>query len=108
MLKKISINILFLIGVMITFSITMCKSWSVEEKHSYGDECKHCHGDQLQGNQNVKSNCGDCHDPLKMKPEEMKNQERIDAVFNGAHPHKTDNMFKSTPSCFNCHRRTDF
>ena len=76
--------------------------------HSYGDECRHCHGDQLQGNQNVKKNCGECHDTLKMKPEEMKAQERIDAVFNGAHQHKTDNMFRSTPSCFFCHKRTDF
>lgn len=101
--------IIILISVCaIVFTISMCKSGSVTEQHSYGDECKHCHGDQLQGNQNVKRKCSECHDPLQMKPSEMKAQERIDAVFNGAHPHKTDNMFKSTPSCFYCHRRTDF
>jgi len=99
---------IFISACTIVFTVTMCKSWGVEEKHSYGDECKHCHGDQLQGNQNVKEKCGECHDKLTMKPEEMKVQERIDAVVNGAHPHKTDNMFKSTPSCFYCHRRTDF
>lgn len=101
-------RILIITAVMISLTISMCRSWIAEEKHSYGDECKHCHGDQLQGVQNVKQTCGECHDPLKMKPEEIKVQERIDAVFNGAHPHKTDNMFKSTPSCFYCHRRTDF
>ena len=105
-LKQFLILVISITTVVFTF--TMCKSWTTVEQHSYGDECKHCHGDQLQGNQNVKQNCGECHDTLKMKPEEMKNQERIDAVFNGAHPHKTDNMFKVTPSCFNCHRRTDF
>ena len=101
--------ILLIISVSaVAFSITMCKSWGVEEKHSYGDECKHCHGERLQGVQNVRSGCGHCHQELKMKPEEMKVQERIDAVFNGAHVHRTDNIFKSTPSCFYCHRRTDF
>ena len=90
------------------FAAVMCKSSGKAEQHSYGDECKHCHGDRLQGNQNVKAACGECHDPLKMSPKEMTAKERIDAVFNGAHPHKTDNMFKSSPSCFYCHRRTDF
>ena len=106
---KVKYNIVLLISLsLIAFTITMCKSFGAEETHSYGDECKHCHGDRLQGVQNVKKTCGECHDSFHMKPEEMKVQERIDAVFNGAHPHRTDNMFKSTPSCFYCHRRTDF
>lgn len=84
-----------------------CKSGPVEQ-HSYGDECKHCHGEQLQGIQNVKAYCGECHDPLKMRMDEIQVQERKDAIFNGAHVHDTDNIFKSTPSCFYCHRRTDF
>lgn len=106
-MAKKSDFLLMLTAVIVALTVTMCKSGSVEV-HSYGDECKHCHGDQLQGVQNVKDKCGECHEPFTMKPEEMKVQERIDAVFSGAHPHKTDNMFKSTPSCFNCHRRTDF
>lgn len=88
--------------------LTMCSSGSVEEKHSYGDECKHCHGDRLQGIQNVKEYCGECHDPLKMSIGQIQVQERKDAVLNGAHVHTTDNIFKSTPSCFYCHRRNDF
>lgn len=88
--------------------LSLCRSLRVEQKHEYGDECKHCHGDRLQGVQNIKQSCGECHNPLRMKPSEMKSNERIEAVFNGAHPHKTDNMFKSTPSCFYCHRITDF
>lgn len=102
-------SILIIISVTaVIITINMCKSGSIEEKHDFGDECKHCHGENLQGIQNVKSACSECHEKLKMKPEEMKVQERIDAVINGPHPHKTDNMFKSTPSCFFCHRRTDF
>lgn len=84
-----------------------CKSGTIEE-HQYGDECKHCHGEQLQGIQNVRAYCGECHDPLKMRMDEIQVQERKDAIFNGAHVHNTDNIFKSTPSCFYCHRRTDF
>lgn len=86
---------------------TLCKSGTVEE-HGYGDECKHCHGEQLQGIQNVKAYCGECHDPLKMRMDEIQVQERKDAILSGAHVHNTDNIFKSTPSCFYCHRRTDF
>lgn len=92
---------------VIICTISLCSSIEKEE-HSYGDECKHCHGDRLQGINNVKDYCGQCHDPLYLKPEDIKVQERREAVFNGAHPHKTDNIFKGTPSCFYCHRRTDF
>lgn len=88
--------------------ITACHSWFITETHSYGDECKHCHGENLQGINNIKSYCGQCHDHLFMKPDEISSIEIKNAVFSGPHPHKTDNIFKSTPSCFYCHRRSDF
>jgi len=101
-------NIIFFTVIIMAFIFYTCKSLSVGEKHSFGDECRHCHGENLQGIQNVKATCNECHKTLRIKPEEIQVQERKDAVLNGSHPHKTDNMFKSTPSCFFCHRRTDF
>ncbi len=101
--KSITLAVL----LILTAAIAACKSGPVEE-HGYGDECKHCHGEELQGIQNVKAYCGECHDPLKMRMDEIQVQERKDAILNGAHLHNTDNIFKSTPSCFYCHRRTDF
>ncbi|HPS56891.1 MAG TPA: hypothetical protein PK514_02195 [Spirochaetota bacterium] len=103
MIKYITLAALLILSA----AIVTCKSRTVEE-HSYGDECKHCHGEQLQGIQNIKAYCGECHDPLKMSMDQIQVQERKDAILNGAHVHKTDNIFKSTPSCFYCHRRTDF
>lgn len=100
-------SLIISILIAATAAMLSCRSGTVGE-HSYGDECKHCHGEHLQGIQNVKSYCGECHDPLKMRMDEIQVQERKDAIFNGAHVHNTDNIFRSTPSCFYCHRRTDF
>ena len=106
MKKRIYIILLIcLLGIAV---ISMCKTGTIEEKHSSGDECRHCHGEQLQGIQNIKDSCSECHEKLNMKPGEIQVKERKEAVLNGPHPHKTDNVFKSTPSCFFCHRRTDF
>ena len=102
-IKSITLTVLMVLAA----AIVMCKSGTIGE-HQYGDECKHCHGDRLQGIQNVKQYCGECHDPLKMSMGEIQVQERKDAILNGAHVHNTDNIFKSTPSCFYCHRRNDF
>ena len=107
MMKHI-INSVLLLSLSMFIIPIACKSPAVKEKNSYGDECRHCHGKELQGIHNVKKYCGQCHDELTLRPDQIKLQERKDGVFNGIHDHKTDNVFKSTPSCFFCHRRNDF
>lgn len=99
-------NILFFLCIVLY--TTTCQSWYTAETHSFGDECKHCHGDNLQGINNIKLYCGQCHDQLNLKPEEITVIEIKNAIFSRPHPHITDNIFKSTPSCFYCHRRSDF
>lgn len=85
-----------------------CSFFRPAEEHSFGDECKHCHGEKLQGVHNVKATCGQCHDLKPIRPEEITDAARKEAVLSEPHIHRVKNMFSSTPSCFNCHRRTDF
>ncbi|TAL33451.1 MAG: hypothetical protein EPN93_13810 [Spirochaetes bacterium] len=83
---------------------------SAQKLDSFTETCAHCHGDRLQGVHNTVVACGDCHDlsigPLS--PDKMKDKIKREAVLSEPHIHKTKNMFRSTPSCFNCHRRGDF
>lgn len=72
---------------------------------SFADECRHCHGANLQGIHGVRAYCGRCHDLAPIAPGEVSEGARREVLHSEPHVHKTANLFKSTPSCFNCHRR---
>ena len=77
-------------------------------KYSFGEECAHCHGEKLEGNKNIKKICGGCHDLAPLPVEKMKSEKMRAVVLSEPHVHKARNMFANTPSCFLCHRQTDF
>ncbi len=99
---------IFLICFFAVLFSSTCVYFRPAEKHDFGDACKHCHGKRLQGIRNVKLYCGECHDLKPIRPGDITNAERKEAVLSEPHIHKTKNMFQGTPSCFDCHRRTDF
>lgn len=101
------LKIFLILFFTILFSTT-CVYFRPAEKHDYGDECKHCHGTRLQGIRNVQLYCSECHDLKPIRPGDITNAERKEAVLSEPHIHTTKNMFQGTPSCFDCHRRTDF
>jgi len=99
---------IFLICLFTILFSSTCVYFRPAEKHDFGDECKHCHGKRLQGIRNVKLYCSACHDLKPLRPGEISNAERKEAVLSEPHIHTTKNLFQGTPSCFDCHRRTDF
>lgn len=106
MLKRFALALVTIAAIAAL--IVTCASLRGKEEHSFGEDCMHCHGDRLQGINNVKAHCGQCHDLAPLAPEGVRDQARKETLLSEPHVHTTKNLFKSTPSCFNCHRRTDF
>ena len=71
-------------------------------------ECAHCHGTNLEGVRNIKLQCGGCHDLAPLAAGAIRSQSIKDTIFSEPHIHRAENMFSNTPSCFFCHRRSEF
>ena len=70
--------------------------------------CTHCHGENLQGINNTKAYCGECHDvSAPLAPDKVTDPEKKEALLTEPHIHKIKNVFTGTPSCFYCHRKED-
>ena len=109
-LMKRCINIIA--AALIAAVICMCaQSCAIVNKkaseYAYGDECSHCHGKRLEGNRNVRRQCGGCHDLSPLPVEKIESAKIRETVLSEPHVHKTRNMFSNTPSCFLCHRQDD-
>jgi hypothetical protein len=84
-------------------------SKNIKPDNDYTEQCTHCHGDRLQGINNVKSYCGQCHDTsVPLSPDKVTDEDRKKALLSMPHIHKTKNLFTGTPSCFYCHKKNDF
>ncbi len=81
---------------------------SAQKLDSFTETCAHCHGSKLQGVHNYVQVCGKCHDLKPLAPGDIMDKTRREAVLSEPHIHKNKNMFRPTPSCFNCHRKGDF
>jgi hypothetical protein len=101
--------ILTLTAVTAAFLLFRCSAQrNILADSAYGKECVHCHGDTLQGIKNVKRYCGECHTLRPLSIGAIKSNEMKNVLLGEPHIHKTENIFSSTPSCFSCHRKSDF
>lgn len=75
---------------------------------AYGRDCVHCHGEKLQGIKNIKRYCGECHTLRPLSIDAIESVEMKNILLGEPHIHKAENIFSSTPSCFSCHRKSDF
>ncbi len=92
------------------FSVAIgCSSARVApDDNSPGKDCVHCHGEKLQGVKNVKLQCGSCHDLKPLDASAVAAESMKEIITREPHVHKTKNIFSPTPSCFMCHRQTDW
>ncbi len=101
-------NLIISMIITAAFVLITCATLSEKKAHSFGDDCKHCHGERLQGIHNTRAYCGQCHDLKPLAAADVQDEARKETLLSEPHIHTTKNVFNSTPSCFNCHRRTDF
>lgn len=109
-MKRIeTLALIFVFAAVIAISIEGCAITNKKaSQYGYGEDCTHCHGEKLEGNKNIKLQCGECHDLVPVSAENIKSESIRGIVLSDPHVHKAKNMFSNTPSCFLCHRQTDF
>ena len=83
-------------------------SRSPVDGNSPGFDCTHCHGGNLAGVRNTGERCGSCHDLKPLDAATVASPAIREIIDREPHVHRTKNMFRPTPSCFMCHRQTDW
>jgi hypothetical protein len=109
-MKFISPKCVFIfISLIIAALVFSCALFRNIKPDEFTNRCTHCHGEKLEGVNNVKAYCGECHDiSEQLAPEKIADAERKEAVLSEPHIHKIKNVFTGTPSCYFCHRKNDF
>lgn len=106
--NKLILSMFFSLCAVIIMPVTCSSTQQKSEEKSFADDCRHCHGERLQGVRNIKATCGQCHMRTPLAPEDIQSATMKDILFQEPHIHTTKNIFSSTPSCYFCHRKTDF
>lgn len=107
-MKNMTRIIITLTAATTVFLLFRCSTQNNLTDSSYGKDCVHCHGDRLQGIKNIKRYCGECHTLRPLSIDAIESDEMKNVILGEPHIHKAENIFSSTPSCFSCHRRSDF
>lgn len=93
----------------VAVSILGCALFREFKTDKFTSRCTHCHGEKLNGVNNTKAVCGQCHDvsaPLSSK--NISDPGIKEAISSEPHIHNTKNIYSGTPSCFYCHRNGSF
>jgi hypothetical protein len=94
---------------VIVVSVWSCALFRDVKPDDFTKKCTHCHGEKLQGINNAKATCGECHDiSVPLIPENVTNPEIKETLLSDPHIHKAKNIFTGSPSCFYCHRNGSF
>ena len=101
-------NVVFVLSVFAACFLSATCSSVKRVGNDFTDTCTHCHGAQLEGVRNYTEKCGECHELNTLPPEKVTVSQRCEALLCEPHTHKIKNVFQPTPSCFSCHRKTDF
>jgi hypothetical protein len=106
---RIYYKLWIIILIILVSVVTACGLFRDYKPDRSTEKCSHCHGSKLEGINNIKSNCGECHDVLDpVAPENVSDTDMKEALFSEPHVHRIKNVFAGTPSCFNCHRPGSF